>query len=81
MDLPTLRDHDLVLRPKVPSSYGRADGRQLGLTRLEILTHKDNLPSPRVAEEAGFHDTGRLASAPRSGGEEPVYAVYRLSAP
>jgi RimJ/RimL family protein N-acetyltransferase len=176
MDLPTLRDDDLVLRPKVPddvdalveacqdpeiprwtmvpSPYGRADAKafiassaneaaagtavnllavdaadgrllgsfsvmemgrepgygeigywvtaeargrgvatravrrlvrwareELGLTRLEILTHKDNLASRRVAEKAGFHDTGRLASAPRGEGEEPVYAVYRLAGP
>jgi RimJ/RimL family protein N-acetyltransferase len=175
MDLPTLRDDDLVLRPKVPedadalveacqdpeiprwtmvpSPYGRADaeafiassareaaagaaanlvavdaadgrllgsfsvmeierepaygeigywvtadarGRgvatrgvrrlvrwareELGLARLEILAHRDNVPSRRVAEKAGFHDTGELRSAPRGGEADAVYAVYRLGA-
>ena len=51
--------------------------RELGLTRIDILPHKDNAASRRVAEKAGFTDTGELVTAPRAGGEEPVYAVYR----
>jgi RimJ/RimL family protein N-acetyltransferase len=50
--------------------------RELGLTRLEILAHKDNAPSRRVAEKAGFRDTGELAPLPRGDSDEAVYAVY-----
>jgi len=53
---------------------------ELGLTRIEIHVHKDNAASRRVAEKAGFRDTGRLTGAPRGGVEEPVYAVYVLGA-
>ena len=53
---------------------------ELGLTRIEILPHKDNLPSRRVAEKAGYVDTGELVGARRGGVEEPVYAVYVLGA-
>jgi RimJ/RimL family protein N-acetyltransferase len=49
---------------------------QLGLTRIDVLPHKDNLASRRVAEKAGFVDTGELVGAPRAGVEEPLYAVY-----
>jgi RimJ/RimL family protein N-acetyltransferase len=48
----------------------------LGLTRIEVLPHKDNPASRRVAEKAGFTDTGELVGAPRGGVEESVYAVY-----
>jgi RimJ/RimL family protein N-acetyltransferase len=54
---------------------------ELGLTRIEILPHKDNLPSRRVAEKAGFHDTGELAGSPRAMVDDPIYAVYVWSAP
>ena len=50
---------------------------ELGLTRIDVLPHKDNLASRRVAEKAGFDDTGELAGSPRAGIEEPIYAVYR----
>jgi RimJ/RimL family protein N-acetyltransferase len=53
---------------------------ELGLMQLEIRAHKDNMPSRRVAEKAGYRDTGRLAPLPRRGIEEPVYAVYVLGA-
>jgi RimJ/RimL family protein N-acetyltransferase len=53
---------------------------ELGLTRLEILPHKDNEASRRVAEKAGFRDTGELAPLPRGDVDEPVYAVYVLGA-
>ena len=39
--------------------------RDLGLRRLEILAHPDNAPSVRVAERAGFMQTGELRSVPR----------------
>jgi RimJ/RimL family protein N-acetyltransferase len=51
---------------------------ELGLTHLEILPHTDNGPSRRVAEKAGFRDSGALVTAPRGGGQEPEYAVYVL---
>ena len=35
---------------------------ELGLTELEILAHRDNRPSQRVAERAGFADTGATAA-------------------
>ena len=49
---------------------------ELGLTRIEALPHKDNVASRRVAEKAGFTDTGELVGSPRGGVEEPIYAVY-----
>jgi RimJ/RimL family protein N-acetyltransferase len=49
---------------------------ELGLTRIEVLPHKDNLPSRRVAEKAGFVDTGELVGSPRAEIEEPIYAIY-----
>ena len=54
--------------------------RELGLELIEILPHKDNTASRRVAEKAGYRDTGELRGAPRAGIEEPVYAVYVLGA-
>jgi RimJ/RimL family protein N-acetyltransferase len=54
--------------------------RELGLTRLELLAHKDNAPSRRVAEKAGFRDTGKLAPLPRGDHDDAVYAVYVLGA-
>jgi RimJ/RimL family protein N-acetyltransferase len=53
---------------------------ELGLTRIDLLPHKDNAASRRVAEKAGFADTGELVGAPRGGVEEPVYAVYSWTA-
>jgi RimJ/RimL family protein N-acetyltransferase len=38
---------------------------ELGLGELEILPHRDNRPSQRVAERAGFTDTGEIRSVPR----------------
>jgi RimJ/RimL family protein N-acetyltransferase len=55
--------------------------RELGLTRLEILSHLDNAPSRRVAEKAGFRDTGEVTACPRVADDEPVYAVYAWDAP
>jgi RimJ/RimL family protein N-acetyltransferase len=47
-----------------------------GRTKLEILAHKDNAPSRRVAEKAGYTDTGELVPAPRSDETDPVFVVY-----
>jgi RimJ/RimL family protein N-acetyltransferase len=54
---------------------------ELGLTRVDVLPHKDNVASRRVAEKAGFTDTGELVGAPRAGVEDPIYAVYAWTAP
>ena len=52
-------------------------GREaLGLTRIDVVPHRDNVASRRVAEKAGFTDTGELVDVPRAGVEERVYAVY-----
>jgi RimJ/RimL family protein N-acetyltransferase len=59
------------------ADWGRRD---LCLTRIEILPHRDNAPSRRVAEKAGFHDTGELRACPRAASDEPVYAVYAWEA-
>jgi RimJ/RimL family protein N-acetyltransferase len=48
----------------------------LGLTHIDVLPHRDNAASRRVAEKAGFHDTGELVGSPRADIEEPIYAVY-----
>ncbi len=38
---------------------------ELGLAEIELLPHRDNRPSRRVAERAGFVDTGAIRSVPR----------------
>jgi RimJ/RimL family protein N-acetyltransferase len=53
---------------------------ELSLTRIVILPHKDNTASRRVAEKAGFRDTGELVGSPRAPSQEPVYAVYDWTA-
>jgi RimJ/RimL family protein N-acetyltransferase len=55
------------------SDWARAE---LGLTRLEILPHKDNEPSKRVAEKAGYRDTGKLVASVRGESDEAVFMVY-----
>jgi len=50
--------------------------RELGLTKIDILPHKDNAASRRVAEKAGFRDTGELVGSPRAEIEERIYARY-----
>jgi RimJ/RimL family protein N-acetyltransferase len=49
---------------------------ELRLTHIDVLPHKDNVASRRVAEKAGFVDTGELIGSPRADTEEPIYAVY-----
>jgi RimJ/RimL family protein N-acetyltransferase len=54
----------------------------LGLRAIEILAHRDNVPSQRVAERAGFADTGELRRAPRMPpGRRDGYKAYRWVAP
>ena len=51
---------------------------QLGLTELEILPHRDNAPSIRVAERAGFEPTGAVVTIRRMPpGKQTGYLVYR----
>jgi RimJ/RimL family protein N-acetyltransferase len=52
--------------------------RELGVTRIEILVEDDNGPSRRVAERAGFADTGEHRRSPRQGSGPPlrVYAWH-----
>jgi RimJ/RimL family protein N-acetyltransferase len=51
--------------------------RELGLTTLEILPHRDNAPSLRVAERCGYAPTGELRRAPRAeDAGEPAYVVH-----
>jgi RimJ/RimL family protein N-acetyltransferase len=50
---------------------------ELGLATVEVLPHRDNLPSQRVAERAGFTDTGELRTVPRMPpGKREGYKVY-----
>jgi RimJ/RimL family protein N-acetyltransferase len=56
--------------------------RELGVRRVEILTHGDNAPSARVAERAGFTPTGetrRVARMPP--GRRDGYMVHVWRAP
>jgi RimJ/RimL family protein N-acetyltransferase len=48
----------------------------LGLRLIEILAHAANAPSRRVAEKAGFVDTGELRASPRDAEQRTDYAVY-----
>jgi RimJ/RimL family protein N-acetyltransferase len=50
---------------------------ELGLSEIEILPHRDNRASQRVAERAGFVDTGQIRSVPRMPpGKRDGYMVY-----
>jgi RimJ/RimL family protein N-acetyltransferase len=55
--------------------------RELGLTHMEVLPHRENHRSRRVAEKAGFRDTGELRAAPRGPAAATDYAVYAWNAP
>ena len=51
---------------------------ELGLRELEILAHRDNPPSQRVAERAGFSATGEERPLPRMPpGRQTGYRVFR----
>jgi RimJ/RimL family protein N-acetyltransferase len=50
---------------------------ELGVERLEILAHRDNAPSLRVAEKAGFTATGEERRVPRMPpGRQSGYRVF-----
>jgi RimJ/RimL family protein N-acetyltransferase len=50
---------------------------ELGLAEIEIMAHRDNRPSQRVAERAGFADTGEVRSVPRMPSDRrDGYKVY-----
>jgi RimJ/RimL family protein N-acetyltransferase len=50
---------------------------ELGLHTIEVLPHRDNAPSRRAAERAGFADTGEIRRIPRMPrGRQDGYAVY-----
>jgi RimJ/RimL family protein N-acetyltransferase len=56
-------------------------GREaLGLTTIDVVTHRDNASSQRVAEKAGFRDTGELIPAPRGDRSAPDFMLYRWTA-
>jgi RimJ/RimL family protein N-acetyltransferase len=48
----------------------------LGLDRIEIHVHVDNVPSHRVPERAGYERLDGLIASPRTGVEEPVFVRY-----
>jgi len=51
---------------------------ELGLREIEVLPHRDNAPSQRVAERAGFTDSGALRRIARMPpGRQDGYMVYR----
>jgi RimJ/RimL family protein N-acetyltransferase len=55
---------------------------ELGLAEIEILSHRDNRPSQRVAERAGFTATGEVRSVPRMPPcKRDGYKVYIWRAP
>jgi len=55
---------------------------ELGIGELEILAHRDNHPSQRVAERAGFADTGELRSVARMPpGRREGFRLYVWRAP
>jgi RimJ/RimL family protein N-acetyltransferase len=56
--------------------------RDLGLERLEILAHRDNAASQRVAERAGFAATGETRAVARMPPDRrDGYRVYAWTAP
>jgi RimJ/RimL family protein N-acetyltransferase len=48
----------------------------LGLQRLEIVSHRDNAASIRVAERAGFTATGELRAVAEDAGRVRDYRVF-----
>jgi RimJ/RimL family protein N-acetyltransferase len=55
------------------TDWGHAE---LGLDGIEILVHRDNAPSMRVPERAGYERLPGLHPSPRTGVEEPVFVRY-----
>lgn len=59
----------------------KAKAVAMGITRLELLAHKDNAGSRGVARKSGFHDTGEMRPAPRvDPPTAPEWIVYAWSA-
>lgn len=52
--------------------------RQLGLQRVELYTHVDNVPSQRAAEKVGFR-CGRVEQATRENGRDWDIVWYELT--
>jgi len=50
--------------------------RELGLERIELMAHDDNLASRAVAERAGYAREPGLHPSPRIGVHEPVFVRY-----
>jgi RimJ/RimL family protein N-acetyltransferase len=59
------------------TEWGHAE---LGLPEIELLIHRDNVPSRRAAERAGFVATGELRPAPRGEPSGADYLVYLSTA-
>jgi RimJ/RimL family protein N-acetyltransferase len=53
---------------------------ELGLRRLEIMTHEDNTASQGVARAAGYVETGELTVSPREGLPPGRYLVFTAPA-
>jgi RimJ/RimL family protein N-acetyltransferase len=54
---------------------------ELGLTTIEILAHRDNRPSQRVAERAGFTYAGEIRTVLRMPpGRQQGYLTFRWTA-
>jgi RimJ/RimL family protein N-acetyltransferase len=54
---------------------------ELGLTELEIMAAPENVGSRRVAERAGFAETGERRPSPRTPEDGVQYVVYTWRAP
>ena len=55
--------------------------RELGLATLELLAHRDNQPSIRVARRAGFTPTGELRSIAKDVPSGRAYRVFASRTP
>jgi RimJ/RimL family protein N-acetyltransferase len=55
--------------------------RELGLATLELLAHRDNRPSIRVAARAGFAPTGELRAIAKDVASGRAYRVFVSRAP
>jgi RimJ/RimL family protein N-acetyltransferase len=54
---------------------------ELGLHTIDLRPHKDNVPSQRVAERAGFTDTGEISRVPfMPAGRQDGFMVFRWTA-
>jgi RimJ/RimL family protein N-acetyltransferase len=88
MEMPTLRDGDLVLRPKRPDDLDAVTAAcqdpeiprwtfvPSPYTRADAEAFLARSADEQAAEKAGFRDTGELVGSPRAGIDEPIYARY-----